>query len=92
MTQQAPGAPLTVNLNVTMAGFDYIIAQLALPSQQATDLIMNLRTQALNQLKALQESTGLTTQESPAPVDPQPAERVADPLPEDRASTDVVSY
>lgn len=82
MTQQPPGAPLTVNLNVTVDALNYITAQLALPSQQATDLIMNLRTQALDQLKALQESTGLMTQETPAQVD---APAVGDPV------TDVVS-
>lgn len=73
MTQQAQGAPLTVNVNVTVDGLNYIIAQLALPSQQANDLIMSLRTQALDQLKALQESTGLLAQETPAQVD-APAE------------------
>lgn len=82
MTQQAPGAPLTVSLNVTVDALNYITAQLALPSQQANDLIMSLRTQALDQLKALQESTGLAAQDPSAQVDSPP---------EGAPGTDVVS-
>jgi len=52
MTQQSQ--PITLNILMTVDGLNYTLGALAKgPFEQVSDLITDLRTQALNQLEAM---------------------------------------
>lgn len=54
MTEQAQQEPIILNIRVTVDGLNYILGAVAKgPFEQVSDLIADLRTQALTQLEAM---------------------------------------
>ena len=62
MTEQAQQTPIILNIRMTVDGLNYTLGALAKgPFEQVSDLISDLRTQALTQLEAMKAEAEAVT-------------------------------